>query len=55
MLDDPLLLHTQLFRNAPNASKEAGLYSEALSLAWILWCSVRVELRVKALPHFVHL
>lgn len=54
-LDDTLLLYTQLFRNAPKASREAGLYSDALSLAWILWCSVRVELRVKALPHLVHL
>lgn len=54
-LNDTLLLYTQLFRNAPKASREAGLYSDALSLAWILWCSVRVELRVKALPHLVHL
>lgn len=54
-LDDTLLLYTQLFRNAPKVSREAGLYSDALSLAWILWCSVRVELRVKALPHLVHL
>lgn len=54
-LEDTLLLYTQLFRNAPKASREAGLYSEALSLAWILWCSVSVELLVKALPHLVHL
>lgn len=54
-LDERCLLYTQLFRNAPNASREAGLYSEARSLAWILWCRVRVELRVKALPHLVHL
>lgn len=36
-LDDTLLLYTQLFRNAPKASREAGLYSDALSLAWILY------------------